>query len=154
VGTHVPNELSSTVLAGAHELNLRTWVPTFLTKPMNLTHLRTSVPTFLVLPTNIYQFLVVILIIPYDHISKAYLSISIFYNMLKEDVFQTFGVRPHSSQLIRGLSLFRKLSKPVRDVSLLKVLKPLSSIHFHVYLRVNRGFIYESSITKKGVISL
>jgi hypothetical protein len=60
VGTHVPNELSSTVLAGTHELSLRTWVPTFLTTPTNLTHIRTSVPTFLVLPTNIYQFLVVI----------------------------------------------------------------------------------------------
>jgi hypothetical protein len=31
------------VLARAHELNVRTWVPTFLTKP-----------------TNIYQFLVVL----------------------------------------------------------------------------------------------
>jgi hypothetical protein len=61
VGTHVPNELSSTVLVGTHELSLRTWVPTFLTAPMNLTHIRTSVPTFLVLPTNFYQFLVVII---------------------------------------------------------------------------------------------
>jgi hypothetical protein len=60
MGTHAPNELSSSVLARVHELNLRTWVPTFLTKPMNLTHVRTSVPRFLILPTNIYQFLVVI----------------------------------------------------------------------------------------------
>jgi hypothetical protein len=52
--------LSSTVLAKAHELNLRTWVPTFLKNPMNLTNVRTSVPTFLTKPTNIYQFLVVI----------------------------------------------------------------------------------------------
>jgi hypothetical protein len=51
--------LSSTVLDQAHELNLRTWVPTFLKKPMNLTNVRTSVPTFLTKPTNIYQFLVV-----------------------------------------------------------------------------------------------
>jgi hypothetical protein len=60
VGTHVSNRLSSTVLARAHELNLRTWVPTFLKKLMNLTNVRTSVPTFLTKPTNIYQFLVVI----------------------------------------------------------------------------------------------
>jgi hypothetical protein len=43
----------------AHDFKLRTSVPTFLTKPMNLTHVRTSVPTFLTKPTNIYQFLVV-----------------------------------------------------------------------------------------------
>jgi hypothetical protein len=59
VGTHVPIKLSSTILARAHELNLKTWVPTFLKKHMNLTDLRTSVPTFLTKPTNIYQFLVV-----------------------------------------------------------------------------------------------
>jgi hypothetical protein len=52
--------LSSTVLDRTHELNLRTWVPTFLKKPMNLTNVRTSVPTFLTKPTNIYQFLVVV----------------------------------------------------------------------------------------------
>jgi hypothetical protein len=46
-------------LARAYELKLRTWVPTFLKKPMNLTNVRTSVPTFLTKPTNIYQFLVV-----------------------------------------------------------------------------------------------
>jgi hypothetical protein len=51
--------LSSTVLTMAHDFKLRTSVPTFLTKPMNLTHVRTSVPTFLTKPTNIYQFLVV-----------------------------------------------------------------------------------------------
>jgi hypothetical protein len=59
MGTHVPNSLSSTVLARAHELNLRTWVPTFLKKPMNLTNVRMLVPTFLTKPTNIYQFFVV-----------------------------------------------------------------------------------------------
>jgi hypothetical protein len=52
--------LSSTVLVRAHEFKVRTSVPTFLTKPMNLTQVRTSVPTFLIKPTNIYQFLVVI----------------------------------------------------------------------------------------------
>jgi hypothetical protein len=51
--------LSSTVLVRAHDFKLRTSVPTFLIKPMNLTHVRTSVPTFLRKPTNIYQFLVV-----------------------------------------------------------------------------------------------
>jgi hypothetical protein len=59
VGTHVPNTLNSTVLAKADELNLRTWVPTFLKQPTNLTTIRTSVPTFLTKPTNLYQFLVV-----------------------------------------------------------------------------------------------
>jgi hypothetical protein len=59
VGTHVSNRLSSTVLSRADEVNLRTWVPTFLKKPMNLTNVRTLVPTFLTKPTNIYQFLVV-----------------------------------------------------------------------------------------------
>jgi hypothetical protein len=58
VGTHVPNRLSSMVLARAHELNLKMWVPTFLKKLMNLTDVRTFVPTFLTKPTNIYQFLV------------------------------------------------------------------------------------------------
>jgi hypothetical protein len=47
------------VLARAHEFKLRTLVPTFFIKPMNLTQLRTSIPMFLVLPTNIYPFLVV-----------------------------------------------------------------------------------------------
>jgi hypothetical protein len=47
------------VLARVHELNVRTWVRTFLNKPMNLINIRTSVPTFLTKPTNIYQFLVV-----------------------------------------------------------------------------------------------
>jgi hypothetical protein len=59
MSTHVPNLLSSTVLSMAHELNVRTWVPTFLKKLMNLTNVRTSVPTFLTKPTNLYQFLVV-----------------------------------------------------------------------------------------------
>jgi hypothetical protein len=44
----------------AHELNVRTWVPTFLKKLMNLTNVRTSVPTFLTKHTNLYQFLVVL----------------------------------------------------------------------------------------------
>jgi hypothetical protein len=59
VGTHVFNTLSSTVLVRPHELKLKTWVPTFFVKPMNLTQIRTSVPTFLVCPTNFCQFLVV-----------------------------------------------------------------------------------------------
>jgi hypothetical protein len=78
VGTHVPNRLSSTVLVRAHELNLRTWVPTFLKKPMNLTNVRTSVPTFLTKPTNIYQFLVVTT----EHsISNVFLVKSFGYNL-------------------------------------------------------------------------
>jgi hypothetical protein len=47
VGTYVPNTISSTVLARAHEFKLRTSVPTFFNKPMNLTQLRTLVPMFL-----------------------------------------------------------------------------------------------------------
>jgi hypothetical protein len=60
VGTHVSNTLSSTVLVRPHKLKLKTWVPTFFVKLMNLTQIRTSVPTFLVCPTNFCQFLVVL----------------------------------------------------------------------------------------------
>jgi hypothetical protein len=91
VGTHALNRLSSTVLARAHEFNLRTWVPTLLKKLMNLTNLRTSVPTFLIKPTNIYQFLVVqgkvkglgkIDISSEHSISNVFLVESLGYNML------------------------------------------------------------------------